>query len=1113
MTATNQPDSVDAQREKADAVRSALDKRVGSTLDPQVRLVRTPAVSRGEVPQFSGLVEALVAGAREVDYERPYAVLGGPGTGKSTVLVEAAVRHIVTGGSADSIMFFAPSKDAAAAMRAQIFARLAGDDDYASTGSVVRSVHSWAFAFYRAIRAAAGESSPRLMTGAEHDMAIRELLLGTAQDGNRYWPENVVPALSYVGFARQLRDFILRATERNVSAKDLVDYGERFHRPMWQAAGHFLEEFNQVQRLGVADNLNASELLHATLAALDSPEGQRIVEDQRAKVKLILVDDAHNLDPASAAFIESFMVPGVRTLIAGDPDQCVFHFRGASEDFLDRHAAHDDYRVVLSASHRLAPETAEAVNAVRAELPASSTRVPLRGSEHEQSPSIEMTEAATLTARHLQIADAIRRAHLHDGVAWEDIAVIVRSTGDIPALRRVLMNHDVPVTIDPTAVVLAEQPLVKTLLLAVEASYRSLTAAEVQDLLESPVGGADPVMVRRVQRAVARAIRRARAEGRTLPQRDDGRPPQAADLLADYLVDPSGYEWVAEFFGPREITVVERLQAVLTAGREAVRERLSSEMVLWKIWQATQLSTRLQAHALRGGTLGAQADQDLDAVMNLFDLAGDFAERNPQAGVSSLVREVRSQELPTGGRDRRGEVPHAVEILPAHAAAGRQWRFVVVTGLQEDSWPAGPTVGGLFGQLELVDLVDRGIEPGTPISRMADAVHEERRLFLLAISRATDKTLLAYVSSSGEEALVPSRFLKDVAPVVASINGDSAEPDDAERSDHRDHLPRVLAVEPLIAELRDAVMDTARPGHERQAAARNLAKLAAAGVYGAAPDQWWGSADPSCERPIIRENQIWLSPSRLESLEECPLRTFLENQGGVAEDTEPMRIGILVHAIAEAIVDGLSVDDAHSLMATALAAISEEPEWKLTQMQDEWREGIDKLHGFITSLQHGSTTLETEQELRGCVGETADGITVMLGGRIDLMTTSGGDGERAETADTYVYDFKTGATAVSGETAENSPQLEAYQFLVTMDPHRGHAAGAALVYPRYKSKSITIRQQGARSEDTTEQFRQRVLQLAPHAAGPVFPALPGDHCQHCSVRLLCPAQPEGKQVV
>ena len=98
----------------------------------------------------------------------------------------------------------------------------------------------------------------------------------------------------------------------------------------------------------------------------------------------------------------------------------------------------------------------------------------------------------------------------------------------------------------------------------------------------------------------------------------------------------------------RERSLLERVRAVLDAGRRAEREGGSVEDVLWAIWHATGLSDHLLAVALRGGASGSQADRDLDAVMALFDAAGDFTERRAAAGVESFIAEITSQELPTG---------------------------------------------------------------------------------------------------------------------------------------------------------------------------------------------------------------------------------------------------------------------------------------------------------------------------------------------------------------------------------------------------------------------------------------------------------------------------------
>ena len=282
-----------------------LEKRLGANGKPKVRLGQ-PTDGTADQERFDGLAGALVEGSTKVDYSQPYAILGGPGTGKTSLLIAAARDFLLQGGSASEIMFFAPSKEAATAVRAALYQRMAGEGDYAASGTFVRSVHSWAFAFYRSVQALRSQKQPRLITGAEHDMQIREILRGTAEDGNRYWPANVVPALSYAGFAQQLRDLLLRATERGLSAQQLQQLGVEHNRPMWEAAGRFQEEYQQVQRLSRSESLNASELLHATLAAFEKPEGEQLVERQRQKVKLLLVDDAHNLDPASARLIERF---------------------------------------------------------------------------------------------------------------------------------------------------------------------------------------------------------------------------------------------------------------------------------------------------------------------------------------------------------------------------------------------------------------------------------------------------------------------------------------------------------------------------------------------------------------------------------------------------------------------------------------------------------------------------------------------------------------------------------------------------------------------------------------------------------------------------------------
>ena len=440
------------------------------------------------------------------------------------------------------------------------------------------------------------------------------------------------------------------------------------------------------------------------------------------------------------------------------------------------------------------------------------------------------------------VSDVLRRAHLEDGVDYRDMAVVVRSTPLLEPTRRALLRAGVPVALNPTDLVLGEQRIVVALLLGMRALYEELPATQWRELLLSPVGGADPVTLRRLLRGLRRWAPDSRAE----------------DTLRGLLVSPDGLPDFDTVLTDRELDILRRVRDVIDAGRTALADGGSVEEVLWALWHATGLSNRLMAMALRGGATGSQADLDLDAVMALFDAAGDYTERRPTAGIESFVDSIAEQELPTGVRDRRNATPDAVALLTAHGAAGREFRRVIVAGVQELTWPSLGETGSLFRQEDLVDLIDEGVDPAVPVSHINERLIEERRLFTVATSRATEQLLVTAVESDdGDEVEQRSRFVEEFcrdhaleakparvadsledAVASASKRGGGAAADDVA-------VVRLLAHDDLIAEFRRVVTDPETGEAQRAQAARQLARLADAGVLGAAPEQWWTTTTPS----------------------------------------------------------------------------------------------------------------------------------------------------------------------------------------------------------------------------------------------------------------------------
>ena len=83
-------------------------------------------------------------------------VLGGPGTGKSTVAVERVVRAVQEGATADSCLLLTPTTVSAARLRDAVTARLGGT----TTTPLARTHQSFGFGVLREAAALAGDPTP-----------------------------------------------------------------------------------------------------------------------------------------------------------------------------------------------------------------------------------------------------------------------------------------------------------------------------------------------------------------------------------------------------------------------------------------------------------------------------------------------------------------------------------------------------------------------------------------------------------------------------------------------------------------------------------------------------------------------------------------------------------------------------------------------------------------------------------------------------------------------------------------------------------------------------------------------------------------------------------------
>src|ERR1700684_1469167 len=484
---------------------------------------RSPIVGRADLSDPRGVIPAMSyrwgPAARPVldpGLRGTVRVLGGPGTGKSSLLIDAAAARIAAGADPESVLLLTGSgrigeQARRALTRTWLRSRHAGPCRAVIREPLVRSVHSYAFAVLRLAAQRAGGPPPRLVTSAEQDAIIADLLAGEIADGpdaSTLWPAELRAALGTAGFAAELRELLTRCAERGVDPQQLERVGRLSARREWAAAGRFARNYEQVMLLRAAVGtaapqattpaVGAAELVGAALEAFAvDPE---LLASERARISLLLVDDAQQLDPQAALLVRVLAAGADVTLLAGDPAQAVFGFRGAEPAALL--GGDSTPSVTLTTSHRCAPAVARAVSGIAGRLP-GGCKIDGGGTD---SGSVMVKVAASAGAEAALIADFLRRAHLLDGVPWSQMAVVVRSVPRAAAgLPHALARAGVPVAPSVMTGSLIAQPAAHALLTVLAATNDGLDGEQALALLTGPIGRVDPVSLRQLRRTLRRA--------------------------------------------------------------------------------------------------------------------------------------------------------------------------------------------------------------------------------------------------------------------------------------------------------------------------------------------------------------------------------------------------------------------------------------------------------------------------------------------------------------------------------------------------------------------------------------------------------------------------------
>jgi DNA helicase II / ATP-dependent DNA helicase PcrA len=871
-------------------------------------------------------------------FDGPTRLLAGPGAGKTQALVDLYAELVERGlAGRGQVLVLTFSTAAAGEIADRLDERLRDSYDEAW----ISTFHSFCARLLRDHRPDPGRL---LMSGFQEFVAMRRTL--HELDGSDLG--TLARVLRTDGFAQDALAFVALLKQNRIGHHELALLAQTTGTPRLQALAGIYGAYQS--RLDDAGLRDFRDLIADAIGLLDAlPE---VLTHYRAKFRYVLVDEFQDVDPAQFHLLRILAPPGrpgPRLLVAGDPDQSIYGFRGTvprllAEEFA---RAYGGRELALDVSHRCPPSVLEAgdrlLAATQPARPERRFRSARPGPEAE--PSVRQAREATAVDEAFFVAREIRRLMLEDpGLRPGDFAVLLRSTNTLSApFEEAIRALDLPYEVRGIGA-LARNEVVRFLLTYLRAVHEPDDPESLERLLASGLSGVGP-------RAAGRLRRHAIEEGRVFAKvvrrlllwlhgTDPGefplpwgQPEPAEPATAEAPPEPPPPPDFAAYLSSDELRA---LHTAVAAYYEVARRarRLPVHALAHTILLEAGVMERI-LHLPLPDAERTEALDELRAALDAFaqleevwerlhgapPLLGDIAPRLD----SLIARAVDDAEASAGTRD-------AVQVMTVHQAKGLQFEVVFLSGFAQGLFPLAARPHPLLEEADQRWLEGglAGFRPSWPSNPLEHAA-EEARLAYVGITRTRRRLYVTYADEY-DGAAGPSPFLESLPDAPRT---------ELTRSEARLQPGSLLTI---------AEAETVLAGRSLDALQRD--RLASLGIdLGFVTDPEAGRAfEPYAIRPEGVDPGHF-SPTSLNDYLKCPRLYWYNHHPGLSAPPRgvEMERGSFLHRVLE---------DFHS----------RESEWRhlAAELQREWLESALQAH-LETYLNRVESILDRraeEQEVR-----------------------------------------------------------------------------------------------------------------------------------------------------
>ena len=637
----------------------------------------------------------------ELNTENSAVILGSPGSGKTSALIELVRKLEDQGTEADEILVLTPSRLGASLLRDEIGRHSA----LAASRPRARSISAIAFEVLRV-----KNPEIKLLSGASQQALVSELVEGAiANKRHKVWGFDSA-SLRLQGFQAEVRDLLTVVVENRLDANQLAQMHGIYPKLKLDLLLDLLPEYQQ--RVAEQNVVDPSELLTRALEEIDDYSLPRF----------LLVDDAQDLSPAGFALVKKIGL-NTTSYLFGDPDAAVLGFRAGGESFITA-ASQEAQRLSLKPA-QFAPSTETLMTKITSRIPTSLATDHRPRKISEQSLVAQLFENQSAEADWL--AARLRRAKLLEGLEWSQMAVVARTRNQLEQLASDLTARSVPVNILGVQRPLREQNAARNILDAGVLAFGLDFEVDKTELLMSNLAGLDAIGIRRLFRDLSKS-----AEFEGLSKR------QIGQQLFQELVDLDTFEV------RRLNRLTEKIKNISTLKDVSAFEFVSAFYELVSQESLVALSRGRSQVALA-------ANRELDSLLELFAAAQRFDLREV-GGAKGFIEHQLRLGIPEDSLAPVGLRP-SVTLATSAQLPGLSFELVAIPRLQEGIWPNLKPRNSMLGASSLQSfLLGRTESPTLPAG---NELADEIRLFYKAVGSHRSQLLLSAMLSDEEQ---PSQF-------------------------------------------------------------------------------------------------------------------------------------------------------------------------------------------------------------------------------------------------------------------------------------------------------------------------------------------------------------------